>query len=150
MDGRRVHRRALARALLVVVAATIAVFLAPQAASAHASLQSTDPVGGAVLNEAPKQVSLTFSEPVVTSADSVQLFDGSGKRLDTTRPKHPAGDSASVAVDVSGALAKGAYIVTWRVISADSHPVHGAFTFRLGAASGASSQAVVDKLVAGD
>jgi copper transport protein len=42
---------------------------------------------------------------------------------------------------VGGNLAQGGYVVTWRVISADSHPVHGAFTFQVGAggAAGAAS-----------
>src|SRR4051794_19626492 len=101
MGGRRTTRRGRwrARALLAVIAAPLLVLLAPQAASAHASLESTNPVGGAVLDQPPKQVSLTFSEPVVASGDSVQLFDGNGDRLDTSRPKHPSGDAASVAVD---------------------------------------------------
>jgi copper transport protein len=45
-------------------------------------------------------------------------------------------------------LDKGGYIVTWRVTSADSHPIHGAFTFSVGAAAGAPADAaLVEKLL---
>ena len=44
-------------------------------------------------------------------------------------------------------LDNGAYVVTWRVISADSHPVHGAFTFTVGNSS-ANAERLAAKLEA--
>ncbi|HEV7887747.1 MAG TPA: CopD family protein, partial [Acidimicrobiales bacterium] len=61
-----------------------------------------------------------------------RVFDREGKRVDQGRPAtHPGGDHSSVALPLPP-LPDGSYVVTWRVVSADSHPIHGAFTFRVG------------------
>src|SRR5207248_11342768 len=57
------------------------------------------------------------------------------------------GEGSSVGVKLPK-LERGGYIVTWRVTSADSHPVHGAFTFSVGSAKGGSEDAaLVEKLL---
>jgi copper transport protein len=62
----------------------------------------------------------------------VRVFDGKGKRADDGKAAtHPNGDHRSVALALPR-LGDGTYVVTWRVVSEDSHPVHGAFTFRIG------------------
>ena len=61
----------------------------------------------------------------------------SGQRIDNGGTHHPPGDSHAVAISLPRHLARGTYVVAWRVISADSHPVHGAFVFSVGSASGA-------------
>lgn len=135
------------RRLLLTIAGSLAVLVAFAApAAAHAELESTDPVGGAVLDAPPDQIALAFTEPVVVSAESVRVYDSNGDRVDTGRPQHPDGRSSDVAADVPD-LDDGAYIVTWRVISADSHPVHGAFTFRVGDAPAADTQALLQQLL---
>lgn len=127
------------------VAACVVVATATPA-SAHAELRSTDPVGGAVYEAAsdvPTRVRLRFSEPVVASADSVRLYDGDGTRRTIGRPE---GGGAEVAADLPS-LDDGVYVVTWRVVSADSHPVRGAFSFRVGDAAGGDTQALVEELL---
>ncbi len=136
----------LAAGVAVVIVLTVA-WASP--AAAHAELQSTEPIGGAVLEQAPQQVTLSFSEAVVASADSIRVYDGDGDRLDIGRPAHPEGRSSDVAASLP-ALDDGAYIVTWRVISADSHPVHGAFTFRVGDAPAGDTQALLQQLLNAD
>jgi copper transport protein len=126
-------RRAAARAALVVlVALPIALATAPSAA-AHAVLESTNPPNDAVVAASPPRVVLRFDEPVETAFGSVRVFDDRGDRVDHGDISRPSGDSVAVAV---GRLARGTYTVAWRVISADTHPVHGAFAFSVGAASG--------------
>jgi copper transport protein len=104
-------------------------------ASAHAQLISTDPGQGAVVATAPATVSLTFSESVVIAADGVRVFGPDGSRVDTG---HAAarGTASIVGVGLRGSRqpggAQGTYTVSWRAISADSHPVSGAFTFSVG------------------
>lgn len=99
-------------------------------ASAHASLVSTTPGDGEVLAEAPADITLTFTE-------SVRLTEG----IELLR-----GDGSSVSVDVSASdevvtltpdapLSDGTYVVGWRVISADSHPIAGGLSFSVGAPS---------------
>ncbi|MGH3765849.1 MAG: copper resistance protein CopC [Pseudonocardiaceae bacterium] len=120
------------RALWVVVCAVLGLLLGAGPADAHATLISTDPGQGAVLAAIPATVSLTFSEPVVVAADGVRVFGPDGAPVDNGRAAH-LGRSSAVGVGVPAARAQqGTYTVSWRVISADSHPVAGAFTFSVG------------------
>ncbi|MEU1673950.1 copper resistance protein CopC [Streptomyces roseifaciens] len=104
-------------------------------ASAHAALTSTDPASGSVVPVAPEKVKLTFSEGVLLSADSVRVLDPQGKRVDEGRPAHVDGKSNTASVGLAGGIADGTYTVAWQAVSADSHPVAGAFTFSIGAPS---------------
>ncbi|MFI7408120.1 copper resistance CopC/CopD family protein [Streptomyces sp. NPDC049627] len=101
-------------------------------ASAHAALRATDPEDGTVLKSAPRHLTLTFTESVGLLDDSFRVLDPDGRRLRTGEPQHAqsGGDTARVALP--GKLAQGTYTVAWRVVSADSHPVSGAFTFSVG------------------
>src|SRR4029077_4055427 len=110
-------------------------------AFAHAVLQSTDPPSGAVLQKSPGMVALHFNEDVEVQFGAVRVFNANGKRVDTGNADHPRGDARAVATNVPGDLPSGGYVVTWRIISADSHPVHGAFTFQVGAGGAASAEA---------
>jgi copper transport protein len=117
-------------------------------ASAHAVLESTDPSAGAVLDRAPERVVLRFSERVEVAIGAVRVFDGTGERLDTGKVARGEGGTA-VSVSLPE-LDNGAYVVTYRVVSADSHPIHGALTFRVGPAGGPDDQALVQRLLAAD
>ncbi|GAA1420484.1 hypothetical protein GCM10009601_19070 [Streptomyces thermospinosisporus] len=117
--------------LLLAVAGTLLAGAAP--ASAHAALTGSDPRQGAVVDKAPTRVSLTFSEPIAVSDDAVRVLDPKGKRVDRGDLSDPDGTTYSVRL-LSG-LPDGTYTVTYQVVSADSHPVTGAFTFSIGAPS---------------
>ncbi|MFV2085254.1 copper resistance protein CopC [Micromonospora sp. LOL_021] len=103
-------------------------------AAAHATLLANDPADGALLAEAPPSVTLTFDEPVQVRAEGVQVLDAAGSTVDVTAR---AVDS-TVVVDLPTGLADGTYVVSWRVISADSHPVAGGFSFAIGAPTAGS------------
>ncbi|MCW7947308.1 hypothetical protein AAW14_36485 [Streptomyces hygroscopicus] len=100
-------------------------------ASAHAVLKGTDPADGSVLRTAPKAVTLTFSESVGLLDDSVRVLDPGNRRVHTGKQEHADGRSDTARVTLPD-LAQGTYIVAWRVVSADSHPVSGALTFSVG------------------
>ncbi|MCU1346584.1 MAG: copper resistance protein CopC [Acidimicrobiia bacterium] len=104
-------------------------------AFAHASLVSTDPLGGTVLTVSPPTIELRFSESVTLVSGSMRLFDGRGTEM--SLPKLDHSDSSVLRVAPPD-LPSGAYVVAWRVVSADGHPVHGAFTFRVGVGEQAS------------
>ncbi|ELP68027.1 copper resistance CopC/CopD family protein [Streptomyces turgidiscabies] len=111
-------------------------------ASAHAALRDTDPRDGSVLDSAPRQVTLSFTESVGLLDDSFRVFDPDGRRVSTGEAKHVEGRSDGVRVSLPKGLGKGTFTVAWRVVSADSHPISGAFTFSIGEAS--ATPAVVD------
>jgi copper transport protein len=121
------------RLLLVLAVVTVAVAGWAAPAFGHAQLISTDPASGTVLPESPGTVVLHFGENVEIQFGAVRVFDSGSHRVDTGNAYHPQGDGRAVAINVPPDLAAGGYVVTWRVISADSHPVHGAFTFLIGA-----------------
>ena len=114
-------------------------------ASAHAELLTSDPQPGAVLDTAPAKITLTFTEPVEISLGGIRLFDGTGSAIDIGTARHPDGDDTVVEVDLP-ALDNGSYVVDWRVVSADSHPVHAAFTFQVGPESSLES-GLLDQII---
>lgn len=127
-------------ALLLVITA------AP--ASAHAQLESTQPPPSSVLLVPPTQVVLHFGEPVEIDFGSLRVLGPDGQRIDSGGAHHPAGDSHAVAISLPAHLPRGTYVVAWRVISADSHPVHGAFVFSVGSNKGAGKAAAEANLLA--
>ncbi|MFJ9920293.1 copper resistance CopC/CopD family protein [Streptomyces rubiginosohelvolus] len=106
-------------------------------ASAHAALTGSDPADGAVVDTAPKEVTLSFSEAIAVGDDSIRVLDPSGKRADTdAEPKDLSeGSTVRYGVALHSGLPDGTYTVAWQAISADSHPISGAFTFSIGAPS---------------
>ena len=124
------------RRLACVVAVVVAVLVAvAPSASAHATVVSTSPGDGQVVATAPSAVSVRFDEPVQMQFGALRVFSPSGARVDEGSPSHPAGHSDTVEVGLAANLGRGTYTVAWHVISADSHPVSGAFTFSVGASS---------------
>lgn len=97
-------------------------------ASAHATLLSTDPKNDAVLAKAPAAVTLTFDEAVVVWPTSISIFDPAGERLEVG----VKGIDKRAVATLPANLGQGTYTVTWRVISADDHPVSGGFAFTIG------------------
>ena len=119
------------RALAAVLLAGLLVGSAGAPASAHASLVSTDPAEGAVVPEAPDVVTFTFNEPVSLAGDSIQAYDAAGEPVDVDAS---ARDEV-VTADLADDLADGTYVVAWRVVSSDGHPIAGSLTFHVGAPS---------------
>ena len=114
---------------LVAIAVALAALTAAPAAFAHAILQESNPGNNSVVRTSPKTVSLRFNEAVETAFGSIRVYDCGGGRVDSGKIERPTNESVAVAIDRK--LAKGTYTVTWRVISADSHPVAGAFVFNV-------------------
>jgi copper transport protein len=125
----------------------LVVLAAAPGAFAHAVLLTTDPANGAVLKRSPAQIVLRFSESVETELGSVRVYDERGDRVDSGQLSRPS--ASSVAVGVDRGLPRGTYTVAWRVISADTHPVHGAFVFSVGTAA-VNADAIAAGVLAGE
>ena len=122
-----------AKRALALVGVTIALVLAiASPAFAHATLLTTEPQPQGTYDTSPKAIDLRFNEPVEVSLGDIRLFDGRAQRIVTGAPEHPNGNGNEVRVSIPK-LDDGTFVVTWRVISADTHPVEGAFTFQVGA-----------------
>ncbi|MER5956682.1 copper resistance protein CopC [Streptomyces sp. NPDC001893] len=119
--------------LLLLLAVTGALLAGAAPVSAHAALTGSDPKQGAVVEQAPTRVSLTFSEEVALSDGSVRVLDPAGKRVDTGKTTDLGG--TTYGIPLHSGLPDGTFTVAYQVVSADSHPVSGAFTFSIGAPS---------------
>lgn len=130
---------------LGIVAGALLLWASP--AAAHAALVETDPVAGQSVDTAPEAVTLSFNEAVDIGLGGVRLYDQDGRLVDTgPAESEPGGRVVRLPV---GDLDDGSYVVTWRVTSADEHPVQGAFTFAVGAV-GANVEGLADRLLASE
>ncbi|MBT2397504.1 copper resistance protein CopC [Streptomyces sp. ISL-100] len=123
--------------LLLITTTLLGTLLAGAApASAHAALTGSDPKDGAVVATAPKHITLTFSEKIALGNDSIRVLEPSGKRSDTGEVRDmSSGSVVQYGVPLHTGLPDGTYTVAWQAVSADSHPISGAFTFSIGAPS---------------
>ncbi|WP_311030525.1 copper resistance CopC/CopD family protein [Mesorhizobium koreense] len=127
-------RQRVTRALACTVVLTF--FLTGQA-FAHAALVASDPADGAVLAKVPTELSLTFDEPV--SPLILKLIEPNGNGVSLGKPKL---DGKRIVLDAPSSLGTGSYVLSWRVISEDGHPVGGAVIFSIGMpSSGATAEA---------
>lgn len=101
-------------------------------ALAHATVVSTDPADGTRLQAAPAQVTLTFSEKVGLDVGYLRVVDNRGRRVDDGTASHPGGKGDMATVKLKSGLGDGGYIISYRVLSADSHPITGAVAFTVG------------------
>ncbi|MFH8932070.1 copper resistance protein CopC [Streptomyces pristinaespiralis] len=123
---------------VTVLAGTLlgALLAGASPAAAHAALTGSNPKDGAVVATAPKEVTLTFSEQIAMGDDSIRVLEPSGKRADTAEVRDlGTGGTVAYGVALHSGLPDGTYTVAWQAVSADSHPVSGAFTFSIGAPS---------------
>jgi copper transport protein len=123
--------------LRALVIALGLVAIVPAAAAAHASLESTAPANDQVVPSAPDAVTMQFSEPITVAFGGVKVFDPSGDPLDGVDTD---ADSKTLTIDLPSGMEDGSYAVSWRAISADGHPVHGAFVFHVGERSGSAAE----------
>ena len=120
----------------------------PAVAGAHASLLRTTPSASVVTNGPPAQVTLTYSESIEPRFSIVSVTDVNGHQVTSGPPAREPGSPQTLVVPLRK-IPPGWYLVLWRVISADGHPVRGAFTFAVGPSPG-SRAAVRDPVALGD
>jgi copper transport protein len=99
----------------------------------HAALASTQPADGSVVSQSPAQVTASFDQTVGISASSLVVYAPGGQRVDDGQAFRLS--SYEIGVGLLPGLGNGTYTAVWHVVSADTHPVEGAFTFSVGAPS---------------
>jgi len=135
--ARRIAPGVLAVVLGVIgVLSVIGVIAMARPAAANAFLVAATPSHGTALSTAPQEVLLTFSEPVEVVGDGVAVVGPDGGRVDPGTVRRPRPEVVSVPLPgVVAVTRQGTYMVTWHVVSADSRPVRGEFTFSIGTAT---------------
>lgn len=120
------------------LAAAAAVLLAmPLSSHAHALLERSEPSSGVVLpaDRAPRGISLWFTEPVGVASSALAVLNADGRRVERLNARVSPAEPARVDVELEGDLPQGAYLVRWRVNSADDHVVRGSYWFAVGFAA---------------
>jgi copper transport protein len=133
-----------ARSALVLFAAAAALAL-PAAASAHAVLVKTPPSASIVVNSPPPVVLLKFNEAVEPRFAAISVTDAAGNQQTAGVPRRSAVDPTTLVVPLKR-VQQGWYLVYWRVVSADGHPVRGAYTFAVGPNPGPAPQFVIPSI----
>jgi copper transport protein len=128
------------RLLAVCLVALVVALAAPAAASAHAYLIKTAPVASGVLDSAPHAVALTFDEAVEPRFAIVSVTDASGAQRTAGTVRRSPANPDTLVTPLQPRLPEGWYLVYWRAISVDGHPVQGAFTFAVGPNPGPAPQ----------
>jgi copper transport protein len=106
-------------------------------ASAHAVLESSTPLDGSTLATAPREVVLRFDEAVQLVPGAAVVISTAGTRIDADRA-HLSATGRSVIIPLVAHVGHGSYLVTWRVVSADTHVVSGSIRFGVGQAPSAA------------
>lgn len=114
---------------LILAAFTMMVGLSAPAWS-HAVLLGSSPGAEASLDTSPKELIFNFNENV--GPIFIKILDRTGKEVGDLGDW--AVDGNDVITPVNGELPNGTYIATYRVISADTHPVGGSVVFAVGEA----------------
>ena len=97
-------------------------------ASAHAVLTRVSPEPDAVLEESPKEISLSFTETISIPAQGIRLFDPSASEVSGVTA---VARGNTMTAQVPLLTADGSYTVAWKAVSADGHAVSGAYLFHL-------------------
>jgi copper transport protein len=137
------------RGRIALTAALVAAgLLAPSAASAHAYLVKTVPAASVVLNAPPPNVQLTYDEAVEPRFAIISVTNAQGQQETTALPQRSPADPDTLVVPLRPHLPEGWYLIYWRAISVDGHPVQGAFTYAVGPNPGPAPQFRVPSIAA--
>jgi copper transport protein len=131
------------RILSVLLPAAVGALAVPAAASAHAYIVETVPAQSAILKVPPRTVALTYDEAVEPRFATISVSDARGHELTAGRVSRSPANPDTLAVQLRPGLRRGWYLVYWRAISVDGHPVQGAYEFAIGPAPGAPPEFVV-------
>ena len=134
--------------ILITLAAVAAGLVLPSAASAHAYLIRTSPAASRVLDGPPPNVQLTYDEAVEPRFAIVSVTNADGRQETTGPPQRSPSNPDTLIVPVRPQQAEGWYLVYWRAISVDGHPVQGAFTYAVGPNPGPAPQFPVPRVSA--
>lgn len=117
--------------LALAALAVLTVLLAPPA-GAHTVVVGSDPADGSRLRASPAAVTIRFDEQVGLQLGYLRVVDSAGRRVDSGTVAHPGGVGSSISVPLKPGLGDGSYLASFRVISADSHPVAGSIRYVVG------------------
>ena len=115
------------RIMTLLLAAAVLTGAAP-AVRAHAFLDHASPAVGSSVPTSPPIVTLWFTQDLEPAFSDVTVTNEAGQRVDLGNTQIPQGSPAELQIGLKP-LPPGTYLVSWRVVSVDTHPTEGTFTF---------------------
>src|SRR5579872_1128162 len=131
--GSRLRLKRFRRLCMIALPlALLMAFLLPLTASAHAILLRSDPAQDALLNVAPRQVRMWFSEDLNPTFSTAVVVNQNNRRVDKADAHVTSADPREMDVSLSPNLPPAVYVVVWRTDSADDgHILRGSFLFTI-------------------
>jgi methionine-rich copper-binding protein CopC len=117
------------RSMVALLAATVLTGAAPSA-WAHAFLDHASPAVGSSLSASPPVVTLWFTQDLEPAFSGVTVTNEAGQRVDLGKAQIPQGSPDELQIGLKP-LMPGTYLVSWHVVSVDTHPTEGTFTFEI-------------------
>ncbi|EKP95113.1 copper resistance CopC family protein [Thermaerobacter subterraneus] len=145
MNWRRLVRTAFLASLLGGVLAVVLVASGAGGwtpAEAHAALVGSFPEPGAQLQEAPRKIELIFTEAVEPEFGELTLTRQGGGTVELG-PMEAEGET--LRAEVRGSMPAGQYVLHYKVLSQDGHPVEGDVTFSVVAAAPSPGSGTADQ-----
>ena len=118
------------RIIIALVAGVVASGAAPSV-WAHAFLDHASPAVGSSVPTPPPNVTLWFTQDLEPAFSDVTVTNEAGQRVDLGNTQIPQGSPAELQIGLKP-LPPGTYFVSWHVVSVDTHPTEGTFTFEVG------------------
>ena len=119
------------RGILVALAGAALEMGAVSSAQGHAFLDHASPAVGGSVTTAPAVVTLWFTQDLEPAFSSATVTNEAGQRVDLGNTRIPPGSPAELEIGLKP-LPPGTYLVSWHVVSVDTHPTEGTFTFEVG------------------
>ncbi|MBE2221342.1 MAG: copper resistance protein CopC/CopD [Anaerolineae bacterium] len=136
---RNVYFRLLFLLFLVAVTA-----VSTRRTYAHASVVGSDPADNSILDEAPKEVRIWFTEPVAVDFSTFRVLDINGQPVELKSIQRDEADHKIITL-VLPELSSGVYSIHWNVLSeADGHDTKGVIAFGIGSTADLSAAHVGD------
>jgi methionine-rich copper-binding protein CopC len=119
----------MCRIILALVAGVLGIVAAPSL-WAHAFLDHASPAVGSSVPAAPSLITLWFTQDLEPTFSGVTVTNEAGQRVDLGNAQIARGSPAELQIGLKP-LAPGTYLVSWHVVSVDTHPTEGTFTFEI-------------------
>ena len=117
--------------IVMTLTVGVAALVAAAGAQAHAFLDHASPAVGSSVPTAPTVVTLWFTQDLEPAFSNVTVTNDAGQRVDLGNAHAAQGSPAELQIGLKP-LPPGTYTVSWHVVSVDTHPTEGTFTFEVG------------------
>jgi copper resistance protein C len=117
--------------LRLTILTAFACVIAATTAFAHAFLDRAVPGVGATVNGSPSELQLTFTQNIVPAFSGVTLAGAGGEAIPVGKAVVESSNPSTLHVPLSRALKPGTYVVSWHVVSVDTHPTSGTYRFTI-------------------